>query len=445
MLYIYMYTGDMQPLLVEARLENILKLNELNRTIENAYAKMMQTMLEVKSDVLALKDDVLALKRRQDLLFKKQDIIHSTLAGEFPREFTSSKSGVGSFCSPSVTPSVVAWSPPFPSSQLQQRQPQVTLPLETHLPGYSTPVDVHSFSDEEIQSFLSLDLEGERRKRMKSKPVDNPIALSDLFSAYPPAGTPPSSLLPPDETPQLPSLQTQLLAETPPLSSQLPARTPLPSFVHTSPPAGTLLPSSPQTQLLAETLPPSSQLPARTQLPSFVQTSPPAGTPLSSSQPTSVGILLSELGLFVPEQTGYSPSAEADQSHVCTARNGSSMSTMQDLSRNSPIPKGDLPADVVINAFMVKNDNTLDVNNVGRLAVLLARYTFFGDGVLQESTLKGKGKRPGLDPRIIDSLISTIHNRHPFSLMSITDFRKKIRPKIERSLTDFLKPKSKKV
>ena len=97
-----------------------------------------------------------------------------------------------------------------------------------------------------------------------------------------------------------------------------------------------------------------------------------------------------------------------------------------------------------MSSFMLKN-NTLDVSNVGRLGVLLAQHTFFGDEVLQESTLKGKGKRPGLDPSIFDSLVSTIHNRHPFSAMSLEEFRRKIRPKIERSLTDFLKPKSKKV
>ena len=154
---------------------------------------------------------------------------------------------------------------------------------------------------------------------------------------------------------------------------------------------------------------------------------------------TSVGILLSELGLLMPsssEQTRRYPPVEEDQNlaYTCTAHSVSSMSSMEELSRSDP--SGDLPADVVINAFMLKN-NTLDVSNVGRLGVLLARYTFFGDEVLQESTLKGKGKRPGLDTSIFDSLVSTIHNRHQFSAMSLEEFRRKIRPKIERSLTDF--------
>lgn len=62
--------------------------------------------------------------------------------------------------------------------------------------------------------------------------------------------------------------------------------------------------------------------------------------------------------------------------------------SVEELSRNNPIPSGDVSADV---AFTLKN-NTLDVNNVGRLAVLLAWYAYYGDEVLQESTLKGKGK-----------------------------------------------------
>ena len=144
------------------------------------------------------------------------------------------------------------------------------------------------------------------------------------------------------------------------------------------------------------------------------------------------------------EQTRRSPPVEEDQilAYTCTGHSVSGVSSMEELSRSNP--SGDLPADVVINAFMVKN-NTLGVSNVGRLGVLLARYTFFSDEVLQESTLKGMQKRPGLDPSIFDSLVLTIHNRHPFSAMSLEEFRMKIWPKIECSLLDFLKPKSKRL
>ena len=342
--------------------------------------------------------------------------------------------------------------------------------LTPEIQGYSTHVnsiDIDSISNEDVQSFLSVDWGG-GQKRAKQTPVhvDDPIAQSDLFSptetpsfSLPlphPAGTPlPSSLptLPPAGTPLPSYLQTPPPAGTP-LPSSLPtlppAGTPLPSYLQTLPPAGTLLPSS------LPTLPP-----AGTPLPSYLQTLPPAGTPLPSSLPTlppagtplpsslqtlpPAGILLSELGLSVPSLSGYSPletPLEEGQTGVSTARSVStcSLSSIEELNR---IPKGDIAADVVMTAFMQRNNNTLDINNVGRLGVLLARYTFFGDDILQDSTLKGKGKRPGLDKTVIDLLMSTIHNRHPFSLMSATEFRTKIRPKVERALTDFLKPKPK--
>jgi hypothetical protein len=109
---------------------------------------------------------------------------------------------------------------------------------------------------------------------------------------------------------------------------------------------------------------------------------------------------------------------------------------MEELSRNNPIPRGDVAAGVVMNAY----NNTLDANNVGRLGVLLARYTFVGDELPQESLLKGKSKRPGLDPKVLNLLVAAIHNRHPFSMMTLSDFRNTIRPEIERALIDFLKP-----
>ena len=91
--------------------------------------------------VSEVKDELLALKRRQDMVFKKQDIIHSTLAGEIP-------SGMQSFRSPSIAPSVVAWSPPFPTRPMQQQQPH-----QMHLSGYSSPVNIESISNDDVQSF----------------------------------------------------------------------------------------------------------------------------------------------------------------------------------------------------------------------------------------------------------------------------------------------------
>ena len=427
--------------LVEARLENMSlkvhclseQMNDLKRTMEKSFSKIMLAMSEMKNEFLAV-------KRRQDLVFQKQDIIHSTLAGEIP-------SNTHSFWSPSVAPSVVAWSPTFPSRQHQ--------PHHTFFSGYSSPLNVETISNEDIQSFLSLDLGTEKREKMRRTQADDPI---DLFSEYPPLppsdGTPVLPLLHGTGTPALqtvPTTGTPAAAFVPP--TQLPTHIPVENqFVQAPPPAYNPLPLPPtynplppvqQTPIPTETqLPSSHQTPPTTEYLSHLTTPPPAGIP-PQSLPTSVGILLSELGLLLPSlsgQTRCSPSADEDTSQVSTAH---SVSSMEELSRNNPIPRGDVAADVVINAFMLKNNNTLDVNNVGRLGVLLARYTFFGDELLQESSLKGKGKRPGLDPKVLDSLVATIHNRHPFSMMTLSDFRNKIRPKIERALTDFLKPKPK--
>ena len=148
----------------------------------------------------------------------------------------------------------------------------------------------------------------------------------------------------------------------------------------------------------------------------------------------------------VPSDVGLLTSSPAGSSHYTEeseAAMTAGVSSMSTLEESHPVPRGDVPVKRVIKAFLSKN-NILDISNVGRLGVLLARYSFFGDELLQGSTLKGKGSRPGLDPNIIDTLMAVIHNEHPFSLLNMTEFRQKIRPKIERSLTDFLKPKLKK-
>ena len=69
--------------------------------------------------------------------------------------------------------------------------------------------------------------------------------------------------------------------------------------------------------------------------------------------------------------------------------------------------------------------------------ILLTRCSFFGDDVLQVSTLKGKGSRP-LDTHKLEALRSTIHNQLP--LMSKEEFGAFVRPKVECALRDYLKP-----
>ena len=94
----------------------------------------------------------------------------------------------------------------------------------------------------------------------------------------------------------------------------------------------------------------------------------------------------------------------------------------------------------VVSVFETKlKGKNIDASNVGRFGVLLARCSFFGDDVLQVSTLKGKGNRRGLDPHKLESLLSEIHKR-AFQDMSREEFSSNVQPKIERSLRDYLKP-----
>ena len=75
-------------------------------------------------------------------------------------------------------------------------------------------------------------------------------------------------------------------------------------------------------------------------------------------------------------------------------------------------------------------DRSLDISNVGCVGVLLVHCVFFGDDVMQGSTLKGKGNRPGLDPHKLEALMSVIHERPAFRNMSKEEFAANVQPRI---------------
>ena len=81
-------------------------------------------------------------------------------------------------------------------------------------------------------------------------------------------------------------------------------------------------------------------------------------------------------------------------------------------------------------------------DNVGRVGVALARFSFFGDDVLQVSTLKGKGSKPALNAHKLEALYSFMHNREPFCHFSRKEFDSLIKGKIEGALKDHLKSPS---
>ena len=53
---------------------------------------------------------------------------------------------------------------------------------------------------------------------------------------------------------------------------------------------------------------------------------------------------------------------------------------------------------------------------MGKLGYAITVYSFFGDEVLQNSTLHGKGKLPGLDKDTTDRLINTVRALPEFPL-----------------------------
>lgn len=120
------------------------------------------------------------MRKRQDLVFQKRDIIQSTLAGEIPAR-RSSTSEVHPFRSP---PPTVAWSPVYPN----RVPPQPNIAPAGDFPVYVTnSLGVETFSNDDIQSFLILNLERSRRKLTVS--VDSPQAR--LSSEPTASGIPP--------------------------------------------------------------------------------------------------------------------------------------------------------------------------------------------------------------------------------------------------------------
>ena len=118
-----------------------LKIEQNQERITKMHNDVVAALSEVMVRMRGISDDLQAVKMRQALVFKKQDIIQSTLAGEIPTGHSCYRSGSRSFRPPSAGPSVVAWSPPIPSAQIQQRQPQTAFSQPTYLPSYSTTVN----------------------------------------------------------------------------------------------------------------------------------------------------------------------------------------------------------------------------------------------------------------------------------------------------------------
>ena len=117
-------------------------------------------------------------------------------------------------------------------------------------------------------------------------------------------------------------------------------------------------------------------------------------------------------------------------------------------------PQDELPADVplagsspVVQCELVDPQSVIQSNisdcclaRVGRLAATLARCSFFGDEVLAESTMHGRGKvKQKLDRQKLNALIDAIHMQPAFSHMTRDEFLKMVQPKIMSAIVHLCK------
>ena len=95
-------------------------------------------------------------------------------------------------------------------------------------------------------------------------------------------------------------------------------------------------------------------------------------------------------------------------------------------------------------SVVIKNNPHLCNNeDVGRLAVTLARKAFFEETVLLQSTVTGKkGKntnKPALDNNKLSSLLSAIHADPAFGQMSKEVFSTTVKPKVMTAIAHHCK------
>lgn len=139
------------------------------------------------------------------------------------------------------------------------------------------------------------------------------------------------------------------------------------------------------------------------------------GTPVSTQSETASQIINS---------TGISPIVPTDQSQQINFA-GRVLSTA-----------------LIDPRTVIQQNRTLcDLSRVGRLGVLLARWSYFGDDILAVSTLKGKGHYSALNQEKLRGIVSFIYAQEPFRHMSVEEFHNSVEPKTLRTIGDHCKKK----
>ena len=369
--------------------------------------------------------DLAILKDRQDMLFKKQDILQCTLAGEVTARVIQTPSSLSTLSVLARCP--MPNTPPFGSPPFGGYVPSRVHPVNQgqYYPTYTPRQSFDSFSMDDLQSFISEKWEGSCSEGLQSGEcaIVKHSSPSQILSAIGVHTTPAPPLLPAGNPLVIPA--TALLPEgNPSATSAAP-------FVPTGNPLATSTPplpcalqdiqlslyqSSPASILKDSHLSDSGSgvpdvpidcsnssltIPQRSESGSATTMSEPAQSSLTHGNPS----LYPDGNPSLPSTSETDPSP-ASQPSLSRLDAGASSSPCQpdDYFSQCFSSTNLVPVSTVISMFEAKiklKGKGIDASNVGRLGVLLARCSFFGDDVLQVSTLNGKGNRHGLDPTYV--------------------------------------------
>lgn len=392
--------------------------------------KIDMKMAKITDYLESVLREISSIKERQNMLFRKQDLIHSTLSGDMKWNHPDTPT--------SNAPSIMAWSP-FPNSPpfpLMRPSKQVTYPRvspqvdnphvqQQHVEqkpsggsvSYAESCHPESILDD-VQSFLSENW-------------DRPCHVQESIV---PGGVQPAAV---DNAITL--NQAQSLPFTPLCSNSLPCldTTPGPATHPAADeaksvdnPLASLTPPNPFNLNAVQDIQLSELMQCITKERPSVDRglSVTGGDPPSASHSTLA--------------TGDLPGVSQPSFTSMHSKHQAEYLAPDDFFSHCFLSTQLSPSSLVFTNFRSKlKGKEIDLTNVGRLGVLLARCSYFSDDILQSASLKGKGRgnRPGLDPQKLNSLFTDIHCQ-AFRNMTPEDFGAKIKPRIEQSLRDYLKP-----
>ena len=359
------------------------------QTDSTAVASMLSAL---STDI---RNDLASLKKRQDQLFLKQDQIQCTLAGETPPVSNSSD-----FRSPSGS-SILAWSsvPTHTPSRKYQHQPSMTGDVSLHQsivpPAEATSEYLYGFND--LSSFIDDD------------PYQSSLsdARSDLGNLLAVSLTEPLPTQVQQPTHQLTSMPRPASAQ----EMDYPFPGPLVGLPTQQQMSSPFLGTN-QELLSTQPVPLQAENIAQVELPPHQSVSPPVGNPSKVELPPPRSVTLQ------PGNPALPPPRKKKRMELRSEDSGNS-AALKD-------PQG----------VVRKYPELANVADMGKLACMLARQSYFGDDVLKISTVHGKSPQyRALNPQKLSALLATIHELPEFRDKSKQEFTLLYMPKITTSLS----------